>query len=267
MRLVDRGGGTPVVVIPGIQGRWEWMEPTIDALARRCRVLTYSLADEPTCRGRFDVARGFDCYVEQVREALDTAGLPRAAICGVSYGGVIGAAFAARYPDRVSSLILASALPPSWRPDARVKFYLRAPRLLAPLFMVASLRMYPEIAAAYGGYARGAVPGTRQAWRVLTHMFSPSRMARRVRLLEAAEMPPNLQGVRVPILVTTGEPGLDRVVPPHATLEYVRLWPHAKSVTLTHTGHLGQITHAEEFARIVVGFAESAAGNRERRVG
>ena len=256
-----------MVVIPGIQGRWEWMKPTIDALARRCRVLTYSLADEPTCRGRFDAARGFDCYVEQVREALDAAGLARAAICGVSYGGVIAAAFAARHPDRVSSLILASALPPSWHPDARVRFYLRAPRLLMPLFMLASLRMYPEIAAAYGGYVRGAVPGTRQAWRVLTHMFSPSRMARRVHLLEAAAVAPDLRGVRVPTLVTTGEPGLDRVVPPQATLEYLRLWPHAQAVMLKHTGHLGQITHAEEFARIVVGFAESAEGKGKRRVG
>jgi pimeloyl-ACP methyl ester carboxylesterase len=86
-------------------------------------------------------------------------------------------------------------------------------------------------------------------------------------LLEAAGMPPNLPGVRVPTLVTTGEAGLDRVVPPHATLEYLRLWPHAQVVTLKHTGHIGQITHAEDFARIVVGFAETAEGNRERRVG
>lgn len=101
MKIVDRGGGTPVVVIPGIQGRWEWMEPAIDALAPRCRVVTYSLADEPTCGGRFDAAHGFDCYVEQVRDALDEAGLQTAAICGVSYGGLIAAAFAARYPDQI----------------------------------------------------------------------------------------------------------------------------------------------------------------------
>src|SRR5688572_2462433 len=124
MKIVDRGGGTPVVVIPGIQGRWEWMAPAIDALAQRCRVITFSLADEPSCGGRFEARRGFWCYVEQVREALDTAGVKQAAICGVSYGGLIAAAFAERYPDRTSSLVLVSALAPSWKPDARVKFYL-----------------------------------------------------------------------------------------------------------------------------------------------
>ena len=80
MKIIDRGGGTPIVVIPGVQGRWEWMKPAIDALSRRCRVITFSLADEPSCGGGFDEARGFDCYVEQVRDALDSAGIAAAAM-------------------------------------------------------------------------------------------------------------------------------------------------------------------------------------------
>ena len=31
--IVDKGHGTPIVLIPGVQGRWEWMRPTVDALA------------------------------------------------------------------------------------------------------------------------------------------------------------------------------------------------------------------------------------------
>ena len=30
--MIDVGSGTPVVLIPGLQGRWEWMAPTVDAL-------------------------------------------------------------------------------------------------------------------------------------------------------------------------------------------------------------------------------------------
>ena len=105
MKLVDLGTGLPVVVIPGIQGRWEWMKPGIRALATRCRVITFSLADEPTCGGRFDERAGFACYVDQVREAMDQAGVERAAVCGVSYGGLVAAAFAARHPDRAASRI------------------------------------------------------------------------------------------------------------------------------------------------------------------
>ena len=69
MNITDRGSGTPIVVIPGIQGRWEWMKPGIDALAQHGRVITFSLADEPSARARFDETAGIWSYVEQVREA------------------------------------------------------------------------------------------------------------------------------------------------------------------------------------------------------
>src|SRR5215470_5786016 len=145
MQLIDVGSGSPIVVIPGIQGRWEWMKAGIDALAARCRVITFSLADEPTARARFDEQDGFRSYIEQVREALDTSGLAQASICGVSYGGLIAAAFAARYPDRTASLVFVSALPPSWRPDKRISLYTRFPRLMTPLFCLASLKLCREI--------------------------------------------------------------------------------------------------------------------------
>jgi pimeloyl-ACP methyl ester carboxylesterase len=264
MKIVDRGSGTPVVVIPGVQGRWEWMQPAIDALAQRCRVVTFSLADEPSCAGTFDEGDGFACYVEQVRDALDAAGIAEAAICGVSYGGLIAAVFAARYPSRTASLVLVSALPAGWQPNARVRFYLRAPRLLMPVFMLASLRMYREIAAANDGVANGMSAALRHGWRVITHMFSPFRMARRVRLLEGLDLREELArlsatGCQRPTLIVTGEPSLDRVVPVAATQEYLQLWPQASMATIARTGHLGLITRPSAFANVVVPFAEDAA--------
>ena len=245
------------------------MKPGIDALARRCRVLTFSLADERGCGAHFDAASGFDCYVEQVREAMDTAGIDRAAICGVSYGGLIAAAFAARHPRRVASLVLVSAIPPSWKPDRRIRFYLRAPRLLSPLFCVASVRMYPEIAAATPGLLAGAGAGLRHAWTALTHMFSPERMARRVRLLATLDLSAELAQVDVATLLVTGEAGLDRVVPVRLTRQYLDLWPHGRVVTMERTGHLGLITRPEEFTRIVAPFVAENAGEAavRRRVG
>ena len=38
--------------------------------AQRCRVITFSLADEPSCGGRFEKSCSFKRYVEQVREVL-----------------------------------------------------------------------------------------------------------------------------------------------------------------------------------------------------
>jgi 3-oxoadipate enol-lactonase len=266
VRIVDTGTGPPVVVIPGIQGRWEWMKPGIDALAARCRVVTFSLADEPSCGGVFDAATGFACYVEQVRKALDLAGVERAAICGVSYGGLIAAAFAARYPERATALVLVSALSPTWKPDQRVHMYLRAPRLLTPLFMAASMRMYREIAAAHPGLVPALREAGRHGWNVVTHMFSPVRMARRVSLLTTVA-PLDLSAVRVPTLVLTGDPALDRVVPVRITREYLTLIPHARIETVERTGHLGLITRPDRFTALIGPFvADSARVESRRRV-
>ena len=262
MIIVDRGSGVPVVLIPGIQGRWEWMKPGIDALAQQGRVITFSLADEPSSGARFDEDAGFWSYVEQVRDALDAARIERAAICGVSYGGLIAGAFAARYPGRVSSLILVSALPPSWRPDARVAFHLRFPWLLTPLFCVGSLRLYPEFAAAHDTCWGGITAACGAGINVLLHMFHPGRMARRVHLLSSVRIDAELARVKVPTLVVTGEERLERVVPPRATQEYLAMWPHAHAETLARTGHLGLITRPDEFAALVSRFAATHAVRR-----
>ncbi len=265
LKIIDRGSGAPIVVIPGIQGRWEWMGPAIDALAERCRVITFSLADEPTSGASFDERRGFWSYVDQVSHVLDALGIHQAAICGVSYGGLIAAAFAARHPGRTSSLLLVSALPPGWTPDRRVSFYLRAPRLLTPLFLLGSLRMYREMRTAAGGSGRGVLLSVSHAYRALTHMFSPLRMARRARMVSTLDLRHELSQLSVPTSIITGEPQLDRVVPVAATLQYAQIWPHATVATIPRTGHLGLTTRPTEFARLVVPFVEGTAHLETRR--
>ena len=254
MKIIDVGTGPPLVLVPGIQGRWEWMKPAVDVLAERCRVVTFSLADERTCAASFDPSRGFDCYFEQILSAMDQAGVTSATICGVSYGGLVAAAFAARHPDRTSALILVSAIPPSWKPDSRVHFYLRAPRLLSPLFYVASVRLYREIAAATSGVLQGIRTAVRHGLTAVTHPFSPSLMARRVLLLDGLDLTRELEGVRVPVLIVTGEPDLERVVPVRLTREYFAIWPHAHGATIANTGHLGSITRPVAFANLVAPF-------------
>jgi pimeloyl-ACP methyl ester carboxylesterase len=260
MNIVDLGSGPPVVLVPGIQGRWEWLRPGVEALAQHCRVITFSLADEPTAGSRFDEANGFGAYVGQVAAAMDQAGLKQATICGMSYGGLIAAAFAARHPERTAALVLASAIPASWAPDARVRFFLRAPVMLSPLFCVASLRMYPEIAAAAGGALPGMRLTARHGWNALRHLFSPARMARRVHLLEGLALERELRAVHLPTLILTGEPTLDRVVPVGMTRQYQTLWPHARLATIPRSGHLGVVTRPAEFARLVTSFVSEEAG-------
>jgi pimeloyl-ACP methyl ester carboxylesterase len=250
--MIDVGTGPPLVLVPGIQARWEWMRPAVQALAAHFRVLSFTLAGERSSRRRFDPRLGFDNYVAQIDEILDNAGVASATICGLSYGGLIALRYAAARPSRVDRLILVSALAPGFVPDQRVRFYARAPRLLLPVFGVTALRRArTEIRAALPGWRDRLTFAVSQGTRVLTAPVSPTLMVRRIELLASEDFTRDAAGVSAPTLVITGEAGLDVTVPVDHTREYLDLLPGARHVTLDRTGHLGTVTRPAAFAVLV----------------
>ncbi len=265
MILIDRGQGAAVMVIPGIQGRWEWHAPAIEAIAARGRVVTFSLADETNTGAAFDPDAVVDSYCNQILQAMTQAGLASVALCGISYGGLIASVFAARHPERVSALILVSALPPTWRPDSRIQTYLHAPRLLTPVFMLASLRLFAEIRSASPRFSIAVVTGMRHAWNALTHMFSPTRMARRAAHVANLGLASEVALVSTPTLIIVGDAHRDRVVPVAETLTYTQLVPRALVATLEHTGHLGSITRPDAFADLLMPFVRQWATSTDSR--
>ena len=262
--MIDRGSGTPIVLMPGIQGRWEWLTPAIDALAQRCRVITFSLCDEPSSGFPHDPGLGIENYFAQLEQAFDRAGLEQAVLIGISYSGPIAAEFAARHPDRVRALVLVSALPTDWQPNTRAQFYLRAPRLLSPVFAIDSpTRMLPELRAALPGVGAVARFATAQTARVMRALMSPSRMATRLRWIQAFHYS-DVSKLAQPVLIITGEDGLDRVVDPALTRRYLALLPAARHVVLRKTGHIGMLTKPLEFAEIVCRFVDEGSHDARR---
>jgi pimeloyl-ACP methyl ester carboxylesterase len=252
--IIDRGRGDPIIVIPGIQGRWPYVEATVQALARTYRVLTYSLAGEPDGR-RFDPARGFENYVDDLAAVLGAAGVPAAALVGISFGGIVALRFAATQPARTRALILVSTPGPDWTPNPRQQRYLRAPGRGGVRFLIESpSRVAPEL--------RTALPSLRDRGRfslaqlraLARAPLSFARMAERAALAVAADRRGDAVRVTAATLVVAGEERLDRVVPAAGTLQYEHIVQGARAVVMANTGHLGSLTHADRFAGIVNGF-------------
>lgn len=247
-RGFDAGSGTPVVVVPGIQGRWEWMRPALEALATRCRAISYSLRP----------ARTLDELVDQLDRVLDERGLSSAAICGVSFGGVVALRYAARRPARTGALLLVSAPSPSWRPNERQTKFLASPWLSTPAFVASSpMRMWPEISAAIPSPWERARFAVTHGVRILAHPVVPAEMASRVALIRGQELCADCKSVSAPTLVMTGEDALDRVVPAKYSREYARLIRGARYVELDRTGHIGFVTQPGRFAEVVSDFVDA----------
>ena len=257
MLIVDRGNGPPLVLIPGLQGRWEYVGPAVDALSAYFRVLTFPLCDEPSSGLAFDAARGLDSYADQIRAILDRAGVSRAVICGISFGGLIATRFAAMHPTPTALLILVSTPPPGMPLKRRHQIYLRMPWILGPLLLAeAPWRLRPELRMAMPDATTRRRFSLRALATLVRAPLSLSRMAARARLLTRADVRGDCTRITTPALVITGEPGLDYVVPVEGSSEYMRLIPDAHHAIIERTGHLGSVTRPEAFAAIVRDFVK-----------
>jgi 3-oxoadipate enol-lactonase len=247
------------VVIPGIQGRREWVAPALRALSGHCRTIGYTLCGDFGSGRRYDRALGFDNYVRQLDDVFARAGVERAALCGISYGGFIALRYAAARPARVSAVVFASSPAPGWTPSEQQRRYIARPWVSAPSFILTSPgRLIPEIVAAFDTWPERGRFAVAHAARALWYPMIPSLMAERVRLQQTTDLTPDCGGVQAPALVISGEPHLDRVVPVAATRRYLELIPHARYEMLERTGHLGSVTRPRQFAALVGEFVNDA---------
>jgi len=265
---VERGSGLPLVLIPGLQGRWEYMRRTVDALAAFSRVITFPLCDEPAAGCRFIEERGLDNYVDQVVRALDERHLPTAVLCGVSFGGIVALRCAARHPARVSALVVVSAPGPGWHLKPRHEIYTRVPWLFGPFFLAETpWRLRRELKMALPALSDRLGLALEQLWTLATAPVSVSRMAQRARLIASFRAEAACALITTPTLIVHGEPALDHVVEVEGTSRYASLIAGSHSVLLTGTGHLGSITRPLPFAATIRDFVCHSASTRGDPVG
>ena len=114
------GSGPPLVKaanwLTHLEFDWEspvW-RPWLRELCRDHTVLRY---DERGCglsdRDLDDLS--FEAWVDDLESVVDAAGLERFPLLGMSQGGPVCIAYAARHPERVSRLILYGTYPAGWR--------------------------------------------------------------------------------------------------------------------------------------------------------
>ena len=253
--IVDCGQGVPLVILPGVQGRWEYMRPTVEALSQHFRVLTFSLCGERTSTRPFDRSRGLDSFVDQVDAVLDERGIGAAIVCGVSFGGLIALRFAASRPARARALVLASTPGPGWHLKRRHDVYAHFPWLFGPAFLLeVPWRLRREL--------RFALPDANERRRFRWEQWqtfvkapvSPARMAERARLIARANAAGDCTRVSTPTLVMVGEPELDHIVSVDGAAAYGQLIAGAQTVVMDRTGHLGCVTRPVAFAAHVQAF-------------
>ena len=254
--MIAKGVGFPIALIPGIQGRWEWMRPTVEALTAGHRVVSWSLGE---LRPMIEEDASFLAWMRALDRAFDSVHERRLSLIGVSFGGLIAACYAARRPDRVASLMLVSAPAPVWKPNRGDRFCLNYPRLAMPYFATRAIRRTaPELYRAHDSWWQRLRQGARYASRVMSAPIAPAASARWAREWLSYDISEECRRIVAPTLVVTGETEYDKVVAVQDSLQYLRLIPGATHVTLAGTGHVGVVTKPARFAEIAGRFVYTA---------
>jgi pimeloyl-ACP methyl ester carboxylesterase len=224
------GDGPPLFLVHGIGASRHSWDGLVAALRHKYRCIGYDLrghGKSPTPTPPYTL----DDLVEDLEALRSELGIAKAHIIGHSLGGMIGPAYARRYPDRVRSLGLLSTAAFRTADDrARVKGVVAAMRSkgIAPVLETLKDRWFtPEFAA-----ARPEVI-SRRLQQVID--CDPEVFLSVFDIYAETEMAPWIAEVKAPSLVLTGEN--DGGCPPRLNEQIAKAMPDAELVVLPGLRH------------------------------
>ncbi len=225
---------------------WGYQVP---AFARRYRVLRYD------CRGQWQSAHPAGPYsmalhADDLAALLNALGIQQAHIAGISYGAEISLVFALKYPERVLSLVLSSAV-------SQVDPALAG---IAGIWLAAALRRDPELffAATYPfnfsqrwiAANQGALAQARNRYATLDF----DAVAELCRAFLALNITGELHRIAAPTLLMVGEE--DNLTPrAYADIIFHEV-PHAAYAIIPGAGHAVCWEAPLAFNSLVLGFLE-----------
>jgi pimeloyl-ACP methyl ester carboxylesterase len=259
LRMIDTGGGAPVVFIHGFGASiYSWRKTLPPVLAAGYRVIAFDnrgfgFSDKPPApSGGGEDLYTNAAYARLVVALLDSLKLPSAVLVGHSMGGAIAAEVALRYPDRVRGLVLidAAGFGVRWPAALRVGRWPGAGGVAAALRGRWSTERV--LRSTYGDpskvteedvdqyYAPVAEPGYGRSLRGVLREFRFDTLVGRMRAIGA------------PTLVVWG--GADRWIPVRDGARLATELPRGAFVVLPGIGHAAAEENPDEVNQLLITF-------------
>jgi pimeloyl-ACP methyl ester carboxylesterase len=258
-----QGRGPPLFLIHGIGARKTAWNQLTEYLRSDYTCIAYDLrghGESPRPEGRF----GLEDLVDDLEALRAKLGIERAHLAGHSLGGMIGPAYARRYPERVVSLqLLSTAAFRTEEDSAKVKALVAAMRSkgIGPVLDTLTARWFTDKFAA-------AHPDIIE-WRKRQVLDTNAEVFLNVFDIYAeTEMSPWLREVAAPSLVLTGE--LDAACSPRLNRQIAAALKNSQLVILEGLKHAILIEASERVAPHIQAFlkragVEAAQGGAPRR--
>ncbi|MBK6627931.1 MAG: alpha/beta fold hydrolase [Flavobacteriales bacterium] len=225
-------------------------EGTAAALHERADVITPDLRGFGSDAREVPSVLSMDVLAEDLADLLDQRGVHRAVIGGLSMGGYVALAFAERWPQRVQALVLCNTRSTADTVEARQARLGTAETALTKGTAVIARGMMPKLLSRT---TRRAQPGL--AARVEAMMARQRPVAVAAAAMGMAARPDRtavLQGLRVPVLIITGEE--DDLMPLPTSQAMQEAATDARLRVIPGVGHLSNLERPDAFHRAVRDF-------------
>jgi len=240
---VEAGSGalTPIVFLHGVGSDKSVWHPQLDHFGKTRRAIAFDYPgygdSDPAFKGTTR-----DDYAAAILSAMDSLGVRRAHVCGLSLGGVVAIAMHHAAHDRCASLTLADTF--AVHPDGRA-IYDRSIAGSADLPAMAEARVDVLL-------RQPADPEVRREVVETMSRIDPAAYRIGAEAVWLADQRARAGAINVPTLVLVGDQ--DKVTPPALSSELVDLIPEAHMQVIEGAGHLGNLEKPAEFNRLVEDF-------------
>jgi len=246
------GEGEPLILLHGMAFTREVWGQTIKEASR---FFTVYAPDMPGfgCSDKPVVQYGLPFYVDFMINFLDALKISKCAIVGMSMGGEIAAAFAAKYPERVSRLVIVDAK--GFSP--LMKGLRTLPVLGSPLylFMFNSreiLKRYVESMLYDKRMLKEEL--IDREWARIKDPSYRSSLSRNAKYLSTVDpgLPEMLKSIKARTLIIWGKE--DALMPPEDAYKFKECIPQSDVLVFERCGHVPVIERNEEFNRALLTF-------------
>jgi pimeloyl-ACP methyl ester carboxylesterase len=194
-------------------------------------------------------------WADGLERLLDVEGLPRATICGLSWGGLLAQVLYQRSPDRVERLVLADTYAgwagslPDPMPAERLAACLRDSSLNSPEFVA---RYLPAMLSA------SPPENVRTGLASIMADFHPSGFRLMAAALARADTREILPGIRVPTLLIWGDS--DVRSPLSVAHQMHDAIPDSALMVIPKAGHVSNLERPTEFNQGIRDWMSQASG-------
>lgn len=242
----ERGQGEPLLLLHAFPLSGKMWEPQTD-IGRRLIIpdLSGFGSSEPTP----EICRMTD-FAEDAAALLDHLGIERVVLGGLSMGGYAALAFAEKYPERLSGLVLADTRAGADSPEARDKRLAAARDVLEKGSGILVETTVPKL---LGAATRSRRPDlVKQVGQWITEAPPAGVAAAQRGMAERPDRSAVLPRIAVPTLILVGEE--DELTPPEESRRMAEAIPGARLEILQGAGHLSNLEATEDFNRILAEF-------------